>query len=131
MHPRKVGLDCLVIAESPGKTEDEKGVQLIGSAGQKLREKLARYDLDLDKDFWKINAINCRPPNNRTPTKKEISCCWDRVKEVIDELKPECIWLLGGVAIESFLNNMYKGRFYNTSVGTWRGFCIPDRKINA
>lgn len=116
----------LVIAEAPGKEEDEKGMQLIGKAGQLLRNELERIDIDLDRDCWKINAINCRPPKNRTPTKREINLCKPRVESVIEEMNPHIVLLLGNIALESYLSNRY-----GKSIGgitKWRGFVIPDER---
>lgn len=115
----------LIVAEAPGKTEDEQGIQLVGRAGQFFRKELQKLDLDLDIDFWKMNALSCRPPKNRKPTKRELKCCRPRVIRAIKELKPKFIWLLGGSAIESF----YIGRFSNLSISRWRGYCIPDTEI--
>jgi len=117
---------CLIIVEAPGRIEDETGIQLTGDAGQLERRKLAKYGLDLDRDFWKINAVNCRPMNqegnNRAPTKNEIRSCRFMVDETIKKLKPKFIWLMGGSAVES----LYMGRFSNLSISRWRKFCIPD-----
>jgi len=123
----KGGLGVLIVAEAPGEEEDKKGMQLIGPAGQVLREKLAKFGLDLDRDFWKINAVNCHPPGNAKPTRKQLECCRPMVEKAIQELKPKFIWLLGGKAIESF----YMGRFRDHSVTRWRRLCIPDRRYNA
>lgn len=49
----------LIIAEAPGKIEDEKNIQLIGRCGQELRTVLSDLGLDLDADFWKTNAVTC------------------------------------------------------------------------
>ncbi len=116
----------LVIAEAPGKEEDEKGIQLIGRAGQLLRKELERIDVDLDRDCWKINAVNCRPSENRTPTKREINLCKPRVESVIEEMNPHIVLLLGNIALESYLSNRY-----GKSIGgitKWRGFVIPDER---
>jgi len=94
--------EILVIAEAPGKNEDEQGIQLIGKAGQKLRDELDYFGLDLDADCWKMNAIFCRPPNNRTPDNKEIGFCRPKVIKTIKKLKPKKILLLGKTAIISF-----------------------------
>lgn len=112
----------LIIAEAPGKTEDEQNKQLIGSAGQLLRNNLSNLGFDLDRDFWKINAVNCRPPDNRKPTATEIKLCKPRVLDAIKKLKPEFIWLMGNVALESF----YSEDFDDTSITIWRKRCIPD-----
>jgi uracil-DNA glycosylase family 4 len=121
----------LIVAESPGQNEDIKGVQLIGEAGQLLRNELKKLKLDLDQDFWKMNAISCRPITrsgaNRPPTKAEIKFCKPLVDKTISELKPSMIWLMGGVAVESF----YGDRFSKLAINRWRKLCIPDRKTGA
>ena len=110
----------LIVAEAPGETEDRRNKQLIGAAGKLLRGMVKSLGLDLDVDFRKINAINCRPPDNRTPTKKEIACCRPMVMKEIERFKPKMIILMGGVAVESVL-----GR--DGGIFRWRGSVIPDR----
>jgi uracil-DNA glycosylase len=114
--------EILIIAEAPGKTEDEKGIQLIGEAGQILRNALKDIGYDLDHDFWKTNSVICRPPDNRKPTRKELKLCYHNIEETINELKPKFIWLMGSSAITSF----YSHRFSDLSVNTWRRRLIPD-----
>jgi len=135
-------LKCLVIAEAPGEDEDQnwrmlgyrEPTQLIGTVGQFKRDKLWRHGLDLDKHFWKLNAVNCRPVvskkgrlSNREPSDNEIQCCRPMIDKAIEELKPQFIWLLGLKAIESF----YKEHFKKNTMAKWRGLCIPDRKTGA
>lgn len=119
----------LVLAESQGRTEDERGIQLIGQAGQLLRGFLDKIGIDLDRDCWKLNAVACRPKdkkgNNRTPTAREISCCRPKVFKTINDLKPEKIILLGRVATESFLSHRMKFDGFSR----WVGWQIPDREI--
>jgi DNA polymerase len=125
----------LIVAEGSGKSEDEdwkklgydKPTQLIGQAGRLMRDHLKPYNLDLDRDFWKINSVNCRTPDNRKPSKKEIKCCRFMVDRAIEELKPEMIWLLGGAAVESF----YQGIYSHLEINTWRKLCIPDIRSGA
>ena len=117
----------LIIAQNPGKIEDEKNIQLIGEAGQLLRKKLNDRNLDLDIDFWKDNSIRCFTPDNREPTKTELKACKPNLDKTIKELQPEFIWLLGKSAVESF----YMGKFSDVSIGRWRNLCIPDKSTNA
>ena len=121
----KGGKGILIIAEAPGKTEDKKGTQLVGEAGQVLRDVLNEFDIDLDRDCWKTNAIACRPPKNRTPTKREIKCCNSRMMKAIKEKKPHLIILLGGTSLDSFLTQRLKGA--SGGINKWRGFVIPDQ----
>ena len=124
-------LKILIVAEAMGRDEDNCGIQLVGQVGQFLRSKLKDRGYDLDRDFWKINAVNCFPKgeygHTRPPTKMEIECCRPMVEEAIKELKPNFIWVLGGSAINSFYANV----FSTHAITRWRGLCIPDRKYNA
>ena len=99
-------LNALILAEAPGATEDEKNTQLIGKAGQLLRRHITNLGLDLERDFYKRNIINCRPTDkdgeNRTPTKKEIQYCRPKWQQTVEELNPKFIILLGGKAVEGF-----------------------------
>jgi DNA polymerase len=115
----------LFIAEAPGETEDRIGKQLVGEAGQLFRRYLNKIGIDLDKDCWKTNAICCRPPLNVTPTDNQIACCRSNVLKVIRETKPLVIGLLGMPAIKSVIGSQWKKDI--GSVGTWRGWEIPDR----
>lgn len=118
---------CLIIAEAPGENEDRLGTQLIGRAGEFFRGKLAKLGLDLDTDFWKINAVNCFPKNVGTPTSEHISFCRPYLNNIIETLKPERIWLMGAVAVESFLGEDFK----DTSISRFRGLTIPDNKTQS
>ncbi len=112
-------LKTLFIAEGPGEEEDKQNTQLVGSSGNMLGEKLFALGYDLDIDFWKDNSLACRPPKNRTPTKKEISSCRPRLFKNISELRPKFIILMGGVAIEA----LYGERdAFRTPSGT-PGYC--------
>lgn len=120
----------LVIAEAPGENEDIQGRQLVGDAGQEVRGPLAEMGVDLDRDCWTINAVNCRPTEvkdgetkNRKPTRLEIECCREvKVDKAIRELQPEHIFLMGESALISYL----QGRQDNLVISNWRGHSFPD-----
>lgn len=119
----------LIIAEAPGKTEDERNTQLVGEAGQLLRRKLRRFGIDLDRDCRKTNAVCCRPEGNRTPTAFEVECCRPRVWREIETFQPKLILLLGGAAVQSFLAHRWKKDL--GGIFKWRGWQIPDRDTRA
>lgn len=116
----------LVIGEAPGVVEDRKGLPWQGRTGRLLQRTMHKLGVDLFEDCVCINAINCRPPNNRTPKPFEIDCCREvLVQKTIDSMKPHVIILLGSVAVQSFI-----GPRWPTDLGgimKWRGFRIPDQ----
>jgi uracil-DNA glycosylase family 4 len=138
----------MVIAEAPGREEDAAyarevklaeqegrgplGTQLIGNAGKRVAKELMRYNIDLYEDCWLINAVNCRPPKNRTPTTQEITACRPRVLKAIEELKPRFILVLGNVGVESLLaHRWYDGEGGLGGIGRWRGWQAPDQDLGA
>lgn len=115
----------MVIAEAPGAEEDNQGTQLVGKAGKELRKNLKSLGMELDRDCWKLNALSCRPPNNRPPKPVEMDACRPRVWQEIQRLRPKVIFLLGGGSLTSFLGHRWKKDL--KGISKWRGWCIPDR----
>lgn len=118
----------LFIAEAPGEEEDRRNEQLVGKVGQIHRKICKRLGIDLDKDCRKINAINCRPVKNETPSKDQIAYCRPNILKEIKTFKPKMIIPLGGSSIYSLLAH----RWPNGDPGgivRWRGWTIPDREL--
>jgi len=125
------GKGILFIAEAPGQTEDETGKQLVGKAGQRLRKELYNLGINLDKDCWKINSVNCRPitaeGGNATPTNNQINACRPYLMGIVKDLKPKKIVLLGAVAIEAF----YGDRVDDNKINKYAGLKFWDSVHNA
>ncbi len=120
----------LIVAEAPGRDEDQEGTQLVGKAGKKLRGILKRIGVDLDRDCWKTNALTCWPgEGNPKPTDKQISYCRANLLRTIQELEPVTIILLGGTAVKSLIGYVWKEAV--GKIGRWVGWQIPDRRFNA
>jgi len=119
----------MVIAEAPGAEEDKKGIQLIGPSGQYVRSVLVDLGYNLDEDFIKLNAVNCRPPNNRTPTNKEIEYCRPMITSTIEQYQPKVILLLGMTAVKSVIGVEWTKDL--DQISSWTGFLIPSRRFNA
>lgn len=89
------------IGEAPGKNEDETGIPFCGRAG-KLLDKFIEY-MALKEDEWAvINTLKCRPPANRTPTKKEIDICRPFLTAQLELMNPKIIILLGNTAEKAY-----------------------------
>ena len=90
----------LLIGEAPGEEEDKTGKPFVGPAGKLLDSHLRMCGVT-GKDVVIVNAIKCRPPDNRKPTKKELSICTDYLWEQIRLLRPKWIVLLGSTAFDA------------------------------
>lgn len=120
----------LVIAEAPGEDEDKIGTQLIGKVGQMVRKAFKDFGFDLDSDCRKTNSVRCRPPDNRTPEKEEVTACRHHLFQETKDHKPHVIILFGGSAVFSLLGNRWK-HDSDFSINRWRGLRIPDQDLNA
>lgn len=92
--------DVMVIGEAPGKREDDSGKPFVGRSGQLLEEILEEHGFDRKRIFI-TNAVSCRPPDNRTPSKKEIRTCKTWLDRQIKSVKPKFILLLGNTPLIS------------------------------
>ena len=117
----------LIVGEAPGAEEDKVGKQFVGKAGKKLRWALSLLDYDLERDFLVTNTVNCRPPKNRTPVRKEIEACRPMLLSLIDKYKPKVIILLGSVATQLIKVEWKKGIDSFLSV---TGHLIPSKRFN-
>lgn len=118
----------LIVAEAPGRQEDQENIQLIGDAGQKLRKILKGMKIDLDRDCWKTNALCCYVKGNPEPTDRQIGWCRPNLMKAVRELKPDVIVLLGAVAVDSLLGVLWKEK--PGPIGQWVGWQIPSQELN-
>lgn len=90
--------DIMIVGEAPGYREDDMGQPFQGKAGQLLDEMLGEVGLSRD-GVYITNAVRCRPPDNRTPTRKEITSCGIYLAREIAKVKPKFVLVLGSVAL--------------------------------
>lgn len=89
----------MLIGEGPGETEDREGRPFVGKSGKFLREYLP-FEWK-DKVYWQ-NCVRCRPPKNRAPTTREVSCCSQYLKKDILAARPQAILGIGAEALAYF-----------------------------
>ena len=90
------------VGEAPGADEDRTGRPFVGRAGQLLTKIISAMGIDRDEVFI-LNALKCRPPQNRTPVPEEVGNCRGFLTQQLDTLQPEFIVCLGAVAVRSLL----------------------------
>lgn len=103
--------------EAPGADEDRVGEPFVGAAGQLLTRIIEAMGLKR-AEVYILNALKCRPPQNRTPVPDEIDHCRQYAQAQLDILQPKFIVCLGAVAVRSLLqiNNpvgQLRGRFHH------------------
>ncbi len=101
------------MGEAPGADEDRQGVPFVGRAGQLLTKIIEAMQLKRD-EVYILNALKCRPSQNRTPVPEEIENCHPFVAKQLSVLQPHYIVCLGAVAVRSLLGS-------TLSVGSLRG----------
>jgi uracil-DNA glycosylase len=101
------------MGEAPGADEDRSGLPFVGAAGQLLTRIIAACQLRRE-EVYILNALKCRPPNNRTPADREIANCRPFLEAQLEVLQPKYIVCLGAVAVRSLLGT-------SMSIGRLRG----------
>lgn len=84
----------MLIAQSPGETEDEQNKMFTGPSG-KLFNKLLKQAGINRKSVYLTNLIKCMLPNSRRPSREEISQCKFYIEKEIEIIQPEVIVPLG------------------------------------
>ena len=111
----------MIVGEAPGAKEDLLGQPFVGRSGKCLDQLLQTVGLNPSKDVYICNAVKCRPPNNRRPTKKELKCSLPWLYQQIELVDPSIIVLAGSTAVQSVLGmNEAIGKLRGTWL-TWKG----------
>lgn len=105
------------VGEGPGADEDESGRPFVGRAGQLLTKIIEASRLRRE-DVFILNAVKCRPPNNRTPLPEEVAACRGFLERQLEILHPQYICCLGAVASKALLRTeisigRLRGRFHD------------------
>ncbi|EHM12446.1 MULTISPECIES: uracil-DNA glycosylase [Jonquetella] len=111
----------VLVGEAPGAAEDESGIPFVGASGRLLSQLLEESGLRRDELFI-TNAVKCRPPDNRTPQKDELSCCLCWLRRQLEMIRPDGIITVGNVPSRALLGRRegvtaLRGRFYSLEIG--------------
>lgn len=86
--------DICFVGEAPGEEEDKTGKPFVGRAGQLLGKMIVAMGLSRERVYI-CNILKTRPPNNATPTTKEIDICRPYLLAQLAIVKPKAIVTLG------------------------------------
>lgn len=105
--------ELVFVGEGPGHDEDLQGIPFVGRAGQLLTQMIEAMGLSRN-DVYIANVVKCRPPENRTPEKDEVSTCMPFLLRQIGAIQPKVVVCLGSVAAQALLNT-------NKAISRFRG----------
>lgn len=127
--------EILLIGEHPSELDDSKDTYWTGGGGRMLKSQLSKLGIDVARDCYSINAINCLPDKKDNGEFKEIKdynvhCCRNMiVSRILKKIKPKLIICFGDKALLSIIGDRWKKAL--GGIGKWRGYCIPDQDLQA
>ncbi|HUL15812.1 MAG TPA: uracil-DNA glycosylase [Terriglobales bacterium] len=111
--------ELVFVGEGPGADEDAQGLPFVGRAGKLLTQMIEAMGLQR-RDVYICNVVKCRPPENRTPEKDEVSTCSPYLLRQLDVIHPKAIVCLGSVAAQTLLQT-------NRGISHFRGEWLEFR----
>jgi len=87
-----------IVGEAPGVSEDKQGIPFVGRSGA-LLDKMIEATGNTRTDAVVMNTVACRPPHNRTPTRKEVDACRPLFDRQLEFSGAWVVLLLGGSAL--------------------------------
>jgi uracil-DNA glycosylase family 4 len=114
----------MIVGEAPGEREDESHVAFVGPSGQLLRRTLLEAGLNPD-DCYITNVNKCRPPDNRSPTKKEQKTCANEYLQAeLERVDPDYVLAVGNAPLLTLcgLTGITKHRGSLVDLGDYKVF---------
>ena len=93
----------MLIGEAPGAMENKLGQPFVGRSGKVLDQLLKEVGINPHHDVFICNAVKCRPPKNRRPSKSELLSSLPWLNQQIKLVDPWVIALAGSTAVEVVL----------------------------
>jgi len=99
----------MVIGEAPGQDEDKQGLPFVGRSGQLLDKifseaGLSRKSNDSSTAIYITNAVNWRPPGNKTPPPEVIDMFRPFIQKHIELVNPKILVLTGNSSCNAIIN---------------------------
>lgn len=91
------GARLLLVGEAPGADEDRVGRPFVGRAGELLDRLLVEVGFPR-ATVAVANVLKCRPPGNRTPTRREVAHCRPYLDRQLTLAAPGIVLTMGATA---------------------------------
>lgn len=89
-----ISSDLMLVAQAPGREEDETGDMFVGPSGKKLDELLSKAGISREEIFM-TNLLRCMLPDYRKPRRDEIEACSPYLDRELELVDPKIISTLG------------------------------------
>lgn len=93
--------NLILVGEAPGQREDDVCKPFQGRSGKLLQTALRELGKIEREEIFITNAVKCRPPENRTPSKKEVTACKDYLLREIELVNPQYGLIVGATAFQA------------------------------
>jgi DNA polymerase I len=117
-----------LVGEAPGFREDDIGKPFAGRSGRLLDDILIELGANR-RDVYISNIVHCRPPDNRTPSKKEMQACFPYLEKELDVVRPNMIVALGNTALKALTRRSgitkYRGTTFDYQGNGWYAKILP------
>ncbi len=107
--------DIMFVGEAPGAQEDKQGRPFVGASGKFLGEMLESIGLSREQVFI-TNIVKFRPPENRDPSKQEITACLPYLIEQIRVIQPQLVVFLGRHSTNVFFPELKIGEAHGVAI---------------
>ncbi len=114
----------MIIGEAPGAKEEELSTPFVGRSGKLLNSILNAAGFDYHNDVYITNVIKTRPPNNRTPTQRDIALQLPWLYQQINLIEPLIIVLMGSTSLRAILGNKSKITKLRGTWQNWEGILL-------
>ncbi len=92
------------VGEAPGAEEDLQGKPFVGRSGELLNKMIVGMGLSRERVYI-CNVLKTRPPDNATPTTREIDICRPYLLAQLAIVRPKAIVTLGLPAAQALLRS--------------------------
>lgn len=131
MYSGEGRMRLLVIGSSPSLSEMAVGSYGTSKDLSLFKSVFAESGKNLLTDCWYTTVFGCHYGAKEKPSSEYFCACERRLQNIISELNPKAIMLLGDIPYQGILRkSIAKGRMTGLSYLDLVGDCIPDRNLN-
>ena len=123
-------MGIVVVGDWPSREDDLQGRPFAGRSAGLLKENFEQLGIDLYRDCWLTNAVQCKPPDSWETKQAKLwqECCASRLEHQLLSCKPTLILALG---MEAVRNVLHPPSGLGLSMELARGMSFPSLKYNS